>query len=54
MDNFIVIAIILAVLGLVIWYLVRAKKRGQKCVGCPHSCPSKNGGCCGCEVKSDK
>ncbi len=51
MENFIIIAVVLVVLGLAIRYLVRAKKNGQKCVGCPHSCQSKNGGCCGCQNK---
>lgn len=47
MDNFIIIAIIVAILGLAISYIVHEKKNGAKCIGCPQS---KNcGGCCGCK-----
>ena len=37
MTDYIIIAIVLAVLGFAGWYIYRAKKSGQKCVGCPHS-----------------
>lgn len=37
MENIIIIAVIAAILGGVIGYLVRAKKRGQTCVGCPYA-----------------
>ncbi len=37
-----VIGIIAVILGGAIWYMVRAKKRGQKCIGCPYS---GNGNC---------
>lgn len=47
MDDIIVIAIIAAVLGLVIWYIIRAKKSGKKCIGCP------DGGCSSCKGKCD-
>lgn len=57
MENVIIIAVLLLVLGGAIVYIVRAKKRGTKCIGCPAAacCPSKNGkqtdcGCgCHCE-----
>ena len=48
-DDYLVIAIIVIILGLAIFYIVRAKKSGQKCIGCPHSktCASKNvSSCC--------
>lgn len=53
MDNFIIIAVIVLILALAIGYIVKAKKSGAKCVGCPSAkeCSSKNntGGCgCGC------
>ncbi|MBE6588425.1 MAG: FeoB-associated Cys-rich membrane protein [Ruminococcaceae bacterium] len=51
-ETVIVAAIIVAVIGLAVFYIVRSKKQGRKCIGCPDSgnCPSaKNGGCsCGC------
>ena len=37
MENYIIIAIILLILGGIIFYLVRSKKRGDKCVGCPYA-----------------
>lgn len=35
MVNFIFAAIIIAIVGLAVAYIVREKKRGVKCVGCP-------------------
>ncbi len=54
MENIIVILILLAMAVGIIWYLIRAKKRGDKCVGCPYArqCSSKNIG--GCAPKTDK
>ena len=38
--------ILLLILGGAAFYIVRAKKRGQKCIGCPHSSScGKSGGC---------
>ncbi len=50
MDNFIVIAIIVVILALAIFYIVRAKKNGVKCIGCPDAktCQSRAKGCGGC------
>lgn len=48
MENAIVILILLAIVAVIIWYLVRAKKRGETCIGCPYAkqCGGKcNGGC---------
>lgn len=48
MENAIIIIILVAIAGGIIWYLWRAKQRGEKCVGCPHSkqCSGNcNGGC---------
>ena len=45
--DIIVIAVIVAVLGLAGWYVYREKKKGKKCIGCPA------GGCesCSCSCK---
>ena len=53
MENVIVVLILVAIAAGIIWYLVRAKKRGEKCVGCPYAkqCGSKCNG--GCSAKSD-
>jgi len=47
MTDVIIILIVAAVLALAGLYVYKAKKSGQKCVGCPHSktCSSKNCGC---------
>lgn len=36
MTDILVGGLILAVLGAIIFYLVRARRRGQKCIGCPY------------------
>ncbi|MBR2293873.1 MAG: FeoB-associated Cys-rich membrane protein [Clostridia bacterium] len=46
--DYIAIAAIVLIVGASVFYLVRAKKRGQKCVGCPYAkqCGGHcNGGC---------
>ena len=35
MENIILIVVIAAILGLAVWYVIRSKKKGQKCIGCP-------------------
>ena len=37
MENYIVLAILAVILIAAIVYIVRAKKKGVKCVGCPNS-----------------
>lgn len=48
MENVIVIFILAAMTAGIIWYLVRGKKRGEKCVGCPYAkqCGSPCSGSC--------
>ena len=45
LPDLIIIAVLLAAVGGAAAYLIRAKKRGQKCVGCPYcdACASKKG-----------
>ncbi|MBQ7002769.1 MAG: FeoB-associated Cys-rich membrane protein [Oscillospiraceae bacterium] len=49
MENVIIVLILVTIAALIISYLYRAKKRGQTCIGCPHSkqCSGKCGGCQG-------
>ena len=44
MENLIAIAIIVIIVGLASIYIIKAKKSGKKCIGCPYadSCTSKN------------
>lgn len=47
MKDLIISIIILLILGLAITYIVRQKKKGVKCIGCPSGkeCPNRNKGC---------
>lgn len=54
MTNLIIGLMLLIIVGSSIMYIVRQKKKGIHCIGCPAggNCPSRNGGepgsCCGC------
>ena len=37
MENVILILFLLALAGGILFYILRAKKRGQKCIGCPYA-----------------
>jgi len=47
MKDLIVIAILAVVITAVIVYIVRQKKKGKKCIGCPYS----GSGSCSCGKK---
>ena len=48
MENVIVIAVIAAIIGMALGYILRAKKSGRKCIGCPDNCACGScSGCCG-------
>ena len=51
MVDLIIIIILAAIAGGIIWYLWRAKKNGAKCVGCPHA--KGCGGSCNCSKKPE-
>ena len=48
MDNFIIVAVIAVIVGAALAYVIKAKKSGAKCIGCPDSktCASKNASSC--------
>lgn len=48
MENLVIMAIVAVILGLAIGYVVKAKKNGQKCIGCPSNGSCCNGGCSSC------
>ena len=50
--DIIVIAVIALIIGGAIAYIVRAKKNGQKCIGCPYakSCAKES---CSCASKDE-
>lgn len=60
MENFIVAAILIVILGAAALYVYKAKKRGVKCIGCPDGascsghCPGCSGSCSGCGGNTKK
>jgi hypothetical protein len=44
MENAIIIIILMCIVGSILFYLYRQKKRGMKCVGCPY-CKQCSGHC---------
>ncbi len=54
MANLIVGAIVLSAIGAAIAYIIREKKKGVTCIGCPHAveCAKKHmQGSCGCHTE---
>ena len=52
--DYILLAILVIIIGGAVFYIVKAKKSGQKCIGCPESksCSGQCGGCsCSCGKK---
>ena len=51
MTNVIIIAILVVILGASITYIIKEKKKGTVCIGCPHagSCASKKSKDSGCD-----
>ena len=47
MENVIIVIVLLAIVTGIVWYLLRAKKSGQKCIGCPYSKQCKSNCDCG-------
>ena len=37
LENIIIIAVVLLIVGAAAWYVIRAKRKGQKCIGCPYA-----------------
>ncbi len=56
MLDAVIIVILLCIVGGIVYYLYRAKKRGQTCIGCPYAkqCGSKCGGCDSVAAGKDK
>lgn len=53
MTDYLVLIAVALLMGSIVSYIVKAKKSGQKCIGCPDSgsCSGKCAGCtgnCGC------
>ena len=52
MIDIILIAVILGIVAGIVIYLVRAKKRGQHCIGCPYA--KQCGGKCACDHSKEQ
>ena len=46
--DIVIIAVIVAILGLAARYVYKAKKSGAKCIGCPNGGSGCSCGCNGC------
>lgn len=44
MENIIIIAILVVIVGGAVGYIIRSKRKGKKCIGCPYadSCSKKH------------
>lgn len=56
MTDFIVILVVLIIVGFAAVYVVKAKKNGAKCIGCPAAskCSGKSGTTSGCSCGCNK
>ena len=60
MTDLIVIGILIIVVGASVAYIIKEKKRGTRCIGCPHAgnCSSRNNGkaacSCGSQIDTNK
>ena len=51
-GDYIVIAAVALIVGGAVAYIVKAKKSGKKCVGCPYASSCRSGKCdCGSKKK---
>jgi len=51
--DILIIALIAGILGMAIRYIVKAKKKGVKCIGCPEGSKC-SGNCAGCSGTCQK
>lgn len=56
MIDFIAGGIALLIIGAALVYIIKAKKKGVKCIGCPAagSCGGQHGGASGCSCQTAK
>ena len=50
MTDYIIMAVIALIIGGAVWYVIKAKKSGKKCIGCPDGCChcKQDGSACSC------
>ena len=55
MTDAIIICVIVLVVGSAVTYIIRSKKKGVKCIGCPSGCHcNTKSGCASCTACSPK
>ena len=54
MDDIIIIIVVAVILAIAIGYIVKQKKKGVKCIGCPHGkqCTGHCSGNCSCDMNN--
>ena len=52
MENIIAIIVIFLIIGLAVFYIIRAKKQGQKCICCPLSKTCSSNKKCNCNKEN--
>ena len=50
MENFLIITILVLLVGGAVFYIRKARKKGVKCIGCPHSGPCSRCSCDDCNT----
>lgn len=53
-ENIIIIIIVALIVFLAIFYIIKAKKNGQKCIGCPYSKECSKKCCCNSTINEDE
>ncbi len=57
MDDFLLIAVIVVIIIIASAYIIKQKRKGTKCIGCPYAneCGSKNtkGSNCSCQTENN-
>ena len=53
-ETWIAIGVIVLVVGLAALYVIRAKQKGKKCIGCPGGCCAQCRGCGHQETESQE
>ena len=49
--NSIIIGVLLIIVGGIVWFLIRQKKKGAACIGCPYAGKCTGGSGCSCSGK---
>lgn len=52
-DDIIAAVVIVVIIGLAVGYIIKAKRSGQKCIGCPDS-KTCSGNCSSCSSCGDR